>query len=59
MPPDHEDSNYKMASEALLDHVPVGSVHRMRGELPPDEAAEAYEEELRTSSRPKMFHGST
>jgi 6-phosphogluconolactonase len=47
VPPDHEDSNYKMAREALLGHVPVGSVHRMQGELPPDEAAEAYEQELR------------
>jgi 6-phosphogluconolactonase len=47
VPPDHEDSNYRMAREALLDHVPVGSVHRMRGELPPDEAAEANEQELR------------
>lgn len=45
--PDHEESNYRMAREALLDHVPAGSVHRVRGELPPDEAAEAYEEELR------------
>ena len=36
-----------MASEVLLDHVPVGNVHRIRGELPPEEAAEAYEEELR------------
>jgi len=48
VPPDHDDSNYRMANETLLDHVSVGSVHRMRGELPPDEAAEAYEEELRT-----------
>jgi 6-phosphogluconolactonase len=47
VPPDHEDSNYRMAREALLDHVPAGSVHRMQGELPPDEAAEAYEQELR------------
>ena len=47
MPPHHEDSNLKMASEVLLDHVPVANVHRIRGELPPDEAAEAYEEELR------------
>ncbi len=47
VPPDHEDSNYRMACEALLDHVPVGSVHRMQGELPPDEAAEAYEQNLR------------
>jgi 6-phosphogluconolactonase len=45
--PEHEDSNYRMAYETLLSHVPVGSVHRMRGELPPDEAAAAYEEELR------------
>jgi 6-phosphogluconolactonase len=48
VPPDHDDSNYKLASETLLDHVPIGSVHRMRGELPPDEAATAYEKELRT-----------
>ncbi|CAN5658629.1 6-phosphogluconolactonase [soil metagenome] len=47
VPPDDEDSNYRMASEALLDHVPVASIHRMQGELPPEEAAEAYEEELR------------
>ena len=47
VPPHHDDSNHKMASEVLLDHVPVGNVHRMRGELPPEEAAEAYEEELR------------
>ena len=45
--PEHEDSNYRMAREALLDHVPVGSVHRMQGELPPAEAAASYEDELR------------
>ena len=45
--PDHEDSNYRMAREALLDHVRVGSVHRMRCELLPDEAAADYEEQLR------------
>ena len=48
VPPDHDDSNYRMTKETLLDHVSVGSIHRMRGELPPDEAAEAYEEALRT-----------
>ena len=47
VPPDHEDSNYRMARETMLDHVPIGSVHRMRGELPPEVAASAYEEELR------------
>ena len=46
VPPDHEDSNYRMARRALLSHVPVGSVHRMRGELDPREAATLYEEEL-------------
>ncbi|CAN5623026.1 6-phosphogluconolactonase [soil metagenome] len=47
VPPDDEDSNHRMANEALLSHVSVGSVHRMKGELPPDEAATEYEEELR------------
>lgn len=46
VPPDHEDSNYRMAQEALLSHVPVGSVHRMRGETEPREAATLYEREL-------------
>jgi len=46
VPPDHEDSNYRMAREALLDLVPVGSVHRMRGELSPEEAAASYEGDL-------------
>jgi 6-phosphogluconolactonase len=59
VPPDHEDSNYRMAYETLLSHVPVGSVHRMRGELPPAEAAAAYEEELReffgASEEPPSF----
>jgi 6-phosphogluconolactonase len=36
-----------MAHETLLSRVRVGSVHRMRGELPPAEAAASYEEELR------------
>ncbi len=43
--PEHEDSNYGMAHEALIAHVPVPpeQVHRMRGELPPEEAAREYE----------------
>lgn len=47
VPPDHEDSNYRTARETLLSRIYVGSVHRMRCELPPEEAAAAYEEELR------------
>ena len=46
--PDHEDSNYRMAQGALLSRVPVGSVHRMQGELAPSEAASLYEEELKS-----------
>jgi 6-phosphogluconolactonase len=48
VPPDHPDSNYRMARAALLDRVAVASVHRMRGEEPrAAAAAEAYEAELR------------
>jgi 6-phosphogluconolactonase len=47
VPPEHEESNYRMAREALLSYVSVGSAHRMRCELSPEEAAAAYEEELR------------
>ncbi len=46
VPPDDDDSNYRMAHEALLSYVPAGSVHRMRGELEPSEAAALYEQEL-------------
>ena len=47
VPPDHRDSNYRMAHDALLAHVPVASVHRMRGEEPDAAAAAAsYEAEL-------------
>ena len=45
--PEHEDSNYRMARDTLLAHLRVGSVHRMRCELPPTEGAANYEEQLR------------
>ena len=47
VPPDDEDSNYRTARETLLSRIRVGSVHRMRCELSSEEAAAAYEEELR------------
>jgi 6-phosphogluconolactonase len=36
VPPDHRESNYRMANEALLSHVPVsaGKVHRVQSENP-------------------------
>jgi 6-phosphogluconolactonase len=46
VPPDDENSNFKMASELLLNHVGAGSVHRMRGEDPPALAARRYHEEI-------------
>jgi len=58
VPPDDAASNYRMAREALLDHVPLPSanVHRMRGGEDPALAALAYEQDLqrlfRTSSAP-------
>ena len=51
VPPDHPDSNYRMASETLLSHVPIPpeQVHRIEGELKPDEAATRYEQTLKAS----------
>jgi 6-phosphogluconolactonase len=53
VPPDHEASNYRLARETLLDHVPVSAanVHRMRGEDDPAMAAVTYERLLRTVLR--------
>lgn len=49
VPPDHEQSNYRSAYEHLLKHVdiPEENIHRMEGELPPAEAAQRYEDEIR------------
>ncbi len=49
VPPGHPDSNYRMAREALLDHidVPPANIHRPETDLDdPDEAARRYEREL-------------
>jgi 6-phosphogluconolactonase len=46
VPPDHPDSNYHMAHEALLSRVPVpeSNVHRVRSENPSaQEVADEYE----------------
>ena len=51
VPPRDARSNYHMARAALLDQVriPAENVHRMRGEDPPEAAAEAYAIELRNA----------
>jgi 6-phosphogluconolactonase len=48
VPPDHPDSNFRMASESLLSKVPIPekNVHRIRAELAADVAATEYEQEL-------------
>jgi 6-phosphogluconolactonase len=46
VPPDHEHSNFGMAQRALLSRVQGGTVHRMRGELGPEDGATAYENEF-------------
>jgi 6-phosphogluconolactonase len=51
VPPDHPDSNYRMAKESLLDpmRIAAANVHRIQGENPDAAAAAAaYETELRT-----------
>ena len=50
VPPDSERSNYRLADESFIRHVPIppDNVHRMRGEDDPDQAARAYEKLLLT-----------
>jgi 6-phosphogluconolactonase len=46
--PDHEDSNFKLVREHLLDRLDAPpTVHRIKGELGASLAADAYDEELR------------
>jgi 6-phosphogluconolactonase len=48
VPPEHPESNFRMVRQALLARaaIPPDSVHRIRGELRPGEAADAYRQEL-------------
>ena len=46
VPPDHEESNFKMAARLLLDPAGVRTIHRMRGEDIPREGAERYHHEI-------------
>lgn len=45
--PDHVDSNYKLAYDNLISKLNnVGSVHRIEGELEPNQAAKEYKKEV-------------
>ena len=53
VPPDHPDSNYHLAEQALFKplHIAAGQIHRMKGEHPdPEAAAKDYEDQLRTTT---------
>jgi 6-phosphogluconolactonase len=52
VPPDHEHSNFRMANEALLNRADGATVHRMRGELGPNEGAADHEREYRAAGAP-------
>ena len=53
VPPTDAESNYLMTRTAMLDAIPLPreNVHRMEGELDPEEAASRYEAEIRNSFR--------
>jgi 6-phosphogluconolactonase len=53
VPPDHPDSNYRMANEALLTQVPIppANVYRIQAELEADTAAMKCEQVMR-----EFFH---
>ena len=44
VPPTDPASNYGMARNLLIDHVTTKTIHRMRGEDPPELAAQLYHE---------------
>jgi len=55
VPPDHPESNYRLAHETMLSRVgvPAEHIHRIRTELPDAaSAADAYEETLREFAGP-------
>lgn len=49
--PEDAESNYGMTKRAMLDKVPLpaANVHRMEGELDPEEGASRYESEIRNT----------
>jgi 6-phosphogluconolactonase len=50
VPPDHADSNYRMANEAMLSkiRIPTANIHRILSEQDAQQAADAYEATLRS-----------
>ena len=57
VPPDHDDSNYKMAADALLSKVSIkeNNIIRIKGELDSVESASQCEGELRKRSGGSIY----
>ncbi len=57
VPPDHAESNFRMADEALLQHVPIpaANIVRIEGERQPAEAAARCEAALRARAEDRLF----
>lgn len=49
VPPDHPDSNYRLAYETFIASAPLppGNIHRIRGEADAETAAREYEQDIR------------
>ena len=47
VPPDHEQSNYRLADEHLIRPCKIRNVHRIPSELTPKQAAKRYSEDIR------------
>ena len=47
VPPDHEQSNYRMTEEYLIRPAKIRNVHRIPGELTPEQAAKRYTTDIR------------
>ncbi len=58
VPPEHQDSNFRMVQQTLLEHIsiPDGNVHRIRGEITPEQAAREYAELLHNHFREDSPH---
>ncbi len=59
MPPDDERSNYRLVRETMLDRLamPPRAVHRIRGELGGDQAADEYDRLLEGITLGLAFQG--
>jgi 6-phosphogluconolactonase len=54
VPPDHQVSNFRMTKESLIDAIKIDSsqIHRIKGELPREEGARLYIEDLVRTFKP-------